>query len=142
MSQLTVDDITRLRRGGLSIAEIAAEHDVGPGAIYQTLRRAGVSARAAAQPKKRGVKYRPVPRRPGYRVGDDGSVQTCVSPRTGDQTDVWRDLTVAYAQGAYPFVSIGNSASADRWRPSLRKLLADAWGESAGRKIYDRVYGE
>src|SRR3990167_10256815 len=85
--------ITSRIAAGESVTDVADSLGVTVGAVYLRLRRAGTPKRSLGQRKRRGVKY--VELRgllgPGYRVGSDGSIQSCVSPRTGELTEDWHD---------------------------------------------------
>ena len=125
-------------RSGESVAAIAELVGVSPSIIYRRLKAAGTPI-ASLRTKKRGrVEYRGLDEWPGYRVGNDGSVQSCVSPRTGEHTEHWRDLAHV-RQGNQIVVSFGASGSPTRKRWSLRTLLVMGWGEHEGQRIYERV---
>lgn len=128
-------------KSGQSVAEVAEKLGVSPSAVYLRMRRNGTPI-ASLEPKKTGVTYRRVKSLgKGYRVGDDGSVQSCVSPRTGGMTKHWRDLSIQYADKRWPFVTIGSSNSDERFRPGVRGLLVEAFGTSVGQQIFERAYG-
>lgn len=138
---MTNPQIAAAIRSGESVAAIAEQLGVSPSIVYRRLKSAGTPI-ASLQPKKsHRIKYRGLDDWPGYRVGSDGSVQSCVSPRTGEHTEHWRDLAHV-RQGNQIVVSFGASSSPTRKRWSLRTLLVAAWGESEGQRIYERVIGK
>lgn len=138
---MTTPQIAAAIRRGESVASVAERAGLSPSAIYMRLRAAGTPARSLAKPTRKKIKYAKLKHWPGYRVGDDGSVQSCVSPRTGEHTEHWRDLAHV-RQGNQIVVSFGASNSPRRKRWSLRNLLVTAWGEREGQRIYERVISE
>ncbi len=134
---MTTHEIARAIRSGESVAAIAARLNVSPSRIYNRLRSAGTPAQSL-RPKRKRVKYVELKNWPGYRVGNDGSVQSCVSPRSGAANGYWRDLAAIRQQNMH-VVSFGASNGPTRKRWSLRTLLVMAWGEAVGQRIYERV---
>lgn len=130
---MSIDEITDRLEAGESVADVAATLGITPSAVYMQLRRAGKSARSLGST---GGRFTLLPSYPGYRINRAGQVQSCIAPRTGDQTSEWRDLRVRYEPRVW-YYQFGAS-NGDRVRRSVRVLLKDAFGELLGEQLFDR----
>jgi len=119
---MTITEITRRIASGESVADIAASLSLTPSAIYMQLRRAGVSVRSLGST---GGKFTPLPSHPGYRINRAGQVQSCLSPRTGEQTDQWRDLRPQQGQRCVVYLLYTDGR---RRRRSVAQLLRESFG--------------
>lgn len=137
---MNIKQIQHAIQAGKSVTDVAILAGKTPSAIYMALRRAGTPA-ASLRPSASAKKYREIPDRPGYRAGSNGVIQSCVSQRTGDLTDDWRDLSIQRGTRGGYYVQLGSSG-AGRRRISLRNLLIEAWGEADGERIFERVRRE
>lgn len=71
-----------------------------------------------------GVRYRQVPDRPGYRVGDDGSVWSQVKQRRGDRLFLgeWKLCTASPQSNGHMTVWLGR-----RWQRFVHRLVLEAF---------------
>jgi hypothetical protein len=122
---MSLESITRRIKFGESVAQVAASLSLTPSAIYMQLRRAGVSVRSLGST---GGTFTPLPSHSGYRINRAGQVQSCLSPRTGEQTDQWRDLSPQQGQRGAQYVMYALYADGKRCRRSVAQLLRDAFG--------------
>lgn len=122
-------------RSGESAADIAADAGVTPSAIYLQLRRSGHSIRELTAVTTR-KKYRLVTGIDGVPDGairalSDGTIQSCLSPRSGELTEDWHTRNPAmpsHGRG-YPSVRIGGQKN--RRRLTVSTLIRAAWGDDA-----------
>lgn len=137
---MNVREIAKSIRAGQSVAAIAEQLGITQHAVYQRMQKAGKSVRSIrAKAPHKSIVWRRVKRLgPGYRVGSNGAIQSCISPGTGQRTELWRDLAPSRLGDRHFIVYIG--CGERRTRPSVRLILRDAFGQKHGQQIFDRVY--
>ena len=125
-------EIARQIKAGASVQDVADSLGVTASAVYLTLRRAGLSVHTLrAAPKRGRVEFRELPGEPAYRVGSNGTVQTCLNNR-GSVTDVWKDLKLqASPDRPWPLVQTGSRSAGTRQRRSIETLIRAAFGADA-----------